>query len=112
MIRVTASSLPRARLQTTLQISRQTYSGSAGCVTGAGPCRISEASKSLSLVADQQSKQLRQILHLALGERIELLLHRFAIGGPHFLLKRAALGRQCDELAAGELVVLMPRVVR
>jgi len=51
-------------------------------------------------------------LYLALGERIELLLHRFAIGRPHFLLKRAALGRQCDELAAGELVFRMPRVVR
>ena len=42
-----------------------------------------------------------------LGKRIELLLHRFAIGGPHFLLKRAALGRQCDELTAGIALVLL-----
>ena len=77
-----------------------------------GPLSHQRSVKSLSLVADQQPKQLRQVLYLALGERIELLLHRFAISGLHFLLKRAALGRQCDELAAGELVVLMPRVVR
>jgi len=77
-----------------------------------GPASLQRSVKSPSFLADQQSKQLRQVLYLALGERIELLLHRFAIGGPHFLLKRAALGRQCDELAAGELVVLMPRVVR
>ena len=77
-----------------------------------GPASHRRNVKSSSFLADQQAKQLRQVLYLALGERIELLLHRFAIGGPHFLLKRAALGRQCDELAAGELVVLMPRVVR
>ena len=70
--------------------------------------RVASAKRqSSSFLADQQSKQLRQVLYLALGERIELLLHRFATGGPHFLLKRAALGRQCDELTAGIALLLL-----
>src|SRR5947207_1866367 len=72
-----------------------------------GPASHQRNVKSSSFLTDQQSKQLRQVLYLVLGKRIELLLHRFAIGGPHFLLKRAALGRQCDELTAGIALVLL-----